>query len=70
MFPSQLTATQDASEDVRKNVNSYLDGVTGNKSVDNDIHPDAKRAGDELSKAATEAGQKISNATDSTKKTT
>ncbi|KAI7553522.1 hypothetical protein KC331_g1173 [Hortaea werneckii] len=56
----------EASEDLRKNVNSYTDSIlssnshgTGKTHQSTGIHPDAKKTGEETKKGLEEAGKKL-----------
>ncbi|RMY77610.1 hypothetical protein D0863_01210 [Hortaea werneckii] len=56
----------EASEDLRKNVNSYADNVlsssnhgTGKTHHSTGIHPDAKKTGEETKKGLEGAGKKL-----------
>ncbi|TKA26678.1 hypothetical protein B0A50_04786 [Salinomyces thailandicus] len=51
----------DATEDARKNVNSYADNLAGgNKTHESTgIHPDAKRTGEGMQKGVEGLGRKI-----------
>jgi len=50
-----------ASEDIRKNVNSYADNLLGGNKTHGStgIHPDAQKTGTELQKGVEQAGAKL-----------
>ncbi|KAK5129468.1 hypothetical protein LTR08_003228 [Meristemomyces frigidus] len=51
-----------ASEDIRKNVNSYADNLLGGGNKvhgSTGIHPDAQKAGTELQRGVEQAGAKL-----------
>ncbi|KAK5164679.1 uncharacterized protein LTR77_009885 [Saxophila tyrrhenica] len=58
----------DASESARKNVNSFIDELGGNKQSSSGIHPDAKKTGDEAAKGIGAAAGKVEGAVDKNKK--
>ncbi|KAK3725459.1 hypothetical protein LTR37_000429 [Vermiconidia calcicola] len=60
----------DASEGLRKNVNSYADNLIGGTKTHGStgIHPDVKKTGDELGKGVETAGRKVEQIVDQNKR--
>ena len=62
--------SQDAGEGLRKNVNSFADNLLGGTKTHSStgIHPDAKKAGNDLEEGVKDAGKKLDKMADKHKR--